>query len=198
MDNKNRSKGGFKKGKRFQKPQFDRKNFSNNPAKKPYRHLDQVTEDEVGICEFLSDLPGFTGVIKARYSDFHVSEVDLNGEIAVLTNTDIPKEEKSNVNFDSIDESPVETLPLNIWNDIKEMVKTGSKEPIKFDVSSLNKEERTTLHTKIKEIFGKKIDSNTVDEDNKKIVIFKKLTQGGYHFISFSFYIHKLYWILIC
>lgn len=178
MDNKRKSKFGNNKPKRFQKSQFDRKNYSNNSTKKPYRHLDQVTEAEVGISEFISDQPGFTGVLKARYSDFHVSEVDQNGEIAVLTNTNIPKDEKTNINYDSIDQSPIEILPQNKWEEIKEMVKTGSKEPVKFDVSNFNKEERTILHTKVKGIFGNKIDSNTVDEDDKRIVVFKKPTHG--------------------
>ncbi|XP_044752070.1 pseudouridylate synthase 7 homolog [Coccinella septempunctata] len=172
-NNKNCSK--FSHKKRFQKPQFDHKNYT----KKTFRHVDQVTETEVGISEFLSNLEGFSGVIKARYSDFHVSEVDPSGAVAVLTNTDIPKEEKVIIDYASLEESPIETLPQNIWKDIREMVKTNSKESVKFDVSDLEKEERKNLHTKVKGIFGNKIDSNTIEEDGKKFVIFKKPTQGS-------------------
>lgn len=178
--NKNKSKFGANKPKRFQKHQFDRNNV---PKKAVFRHSDPITEAQVGITEFLSDISGFDGVIKARYSDFHVSEVDQNGTLAVLTNTDIPKEETTNVDFDSLVESPLETIPLTTWNDIKEMVEKGSKNIVKLDVSDLNKEERTILHEKVKEIFGNRINSNTIDEEDKKFVIFKKPTFGKDNFI---------------
>lgn len=53
---------------------------------------EQLTEGEVGITEYISKLDGFSGVIKARYSDFHVNEIDLEGKTAKLTDTSIPKD----------------------------------------------------------------------------------------------------------
>ncbi|KAJ3411895.1 hypothetical protein HDV05_001530 [Chytridiales sp. JEL 0842] len=44
-----------------------------------------LIEEDVGILGFLQgDLPGFTGVIKDRYSDFLVNEVDFTGKILHL------------------------------------------------------------------------------------------------------------------
>lgn len=46
-----------------------------------------VTEGEVGIRAWTNDLPGFTGIIKQRYSDFRVNEVTVHGEVVQLTDT---------------------------------------------------------------------------------------------------------------
>ncbi|KOM52951.1 hypothetical protein LR48_Vigan09g161000 [Vigna angularis] len=56
-----------------------------------------VEEDEVGISCFISDLPGFRGVLKQRYSDFIVNEVDRDGTVVKLTSLDAPEEEPESV-----------------------------------------------------------------------------------------------------
>lgn len=52
----------------------------------------QLREDNVGITEYISSLEGINGVIKARYSDFQVNEINLDGIEAKLTNTDVPED----------------------------------------------------------------------------------------------------------
>lgn len=54
-----------------------------------------VSEKDVGIVEFVSNLPGFHGVLKQRYTDFIVSERDLQGNLVRLTDASIPQDEKS-------------------------------------------------------------------------------------------------------
>ncbi|ANB12520.1 pseudouridine synthase PUS7 [Sugiyamaella lignohabitans] len=45
-----------------------------------------VTEDQVGITEFISsDIAGFRGILKQRYTDFLVNEIDLSGNVVHLT-----------------------------------------------------------------------------------------------------------------
>lgn len=51
---------------------------------------DVFLDSQVGISAFVSDEPGFTGVIKQRFEDFQVAEVDPNGKLVVLTDTTIP------------------------------------------------------------------------------------------------------------
>ncbi|KAL3920008.1 MAG: hypothetical protein SGILL_003470 [Bacillariaceae sp.] len=55
----------------------------------------EKTEDDIeqslGILEYLNVGQGFSAVVKARYSDFLVHEVDLQGSIARLTSLDIPE-----------------------------------------------------------------------------------------------------------
>ena len=53
-----------------------------------HAHVTQFVMDEqsVGIERYLSEgLVGFTGVIKARYTDFLVNEIDLEGTVVHVT-----------------------------------------------------------------------------------------------------------------
>ncbi|KAG4928903.1 hypothetical protein JHK84_054451 [Glycine max] len=50
-------------------------------------------EHEVGISCFISDLRGFRGILKQRYSDFIVNEVDRDGAVVQLSSLDAPLEE---------------------------------------------------------------------------------------------------------
>ena len=54
-----------------------------------------VSEKDVGILEFVSNFPGFHGVLKQRYTDFIVSERDLEGNIVRLSDTSIPQGDKT-------------------------------------------------------------------------------------------------------
>lgn len=86
--------------------QFRRK-FRNNKHHKEYDgsnkeiykgkrvQAEQLTESEVGITEYISKLDGFSGVIKARFSDFQVNEIDVEGKTAKLTDTSIPKDNEN-------------------------------------------------------------------------------------------------------
>ncbi|XP_074572969.1 multisubstrate pseudouridine synthase 7 [Curcuma longa] len=52
-----------------------------------------LDESDVGISCFVSSLPGFRGILKQRYSDFIVNEVDVDGNIVHLTSFDLPPED---------------------------------------------------------------------------------------------------------
>eukprot|EP00041_Stephanoeca_diplocostata_P021863 m.516422 g.516422 ORF g.516422 m.516422 type:complete len:801 (+) comp21928_c0_seq4:180-2582(+) len=47
-------------------------------------------DSDCGITEYISTSPGFYGNLKQRYSDFHVHEVSLAGQVAHLTSYDVP------------------------------------------------------------------------------------------------------------
>ncbi|KAM5436334.1 multisubstrate pseudouridine synthase 7 [Microsporum ferrugineum] len=50
-----------------------------------------IKEAEVGITHFVSpDVPGFSGVVKKRYTDFLVNEILPSGEVLHLTDTGLP------------------------------------------------------------------------------------------------------------
>ncbi|XP_042486492.1 multisubstrate pseudouridine synthase 7 isoform X2 [Macadamia integrifolia] len=53
-------------------------------------------EADVGIFCYISQLPGFRGVLKQRYSDFIVNEVDSDGNVVHLTSLDAPPETLEN------------------------------------------------------------------------------------------------------
>ncbi|XP_021773181.1 pseudouridylate synthase 7 homolog [Chenopodium quinoa] len=54
--------------------------------------LKSVDEPDVGILCYISQLPGFRGILKQRYSDFIVNEVDLDGNVVHLTSLHVSPE----------------------------------------------------------------------------------------------------------
>ncbi|KAK6156992.1 hypothetical protein DH2020_011240 [Rehmannia glutinosa] len=56
------------------------------------RSMTSVEESDVGILCYISHLPGFRGILKQRYSDFIVNEVDLDGNVVHLTSLEAPLE----------------------------------------------------------------------------------------------------------
>ncbi|KAK9869840.1 hypothetical protein WA026_003566 [Henosepilachna vigintioctopunctata] len=178
MNSRKNNRKGFRFHKNKRPHHFNNdgsKNKFKDNTPREFRHTLQLSEEEVGITEYVSDLEGFTGVIKARYSDFHVNEIDRNGELAILTNLDIPKIQKVEVNLDNLpDQSPLELLPQEIWTKVCKMIKSESEESVKFKVTELSKGERKIIHQKIKEVFGNKIAADTIMENEEKILEFKK------------------------
>lgn len=49
-------------------------------------------EDSVGIRAWANTLPGFTGILKQRYSDFMVNEIDASGQVVHLNNKLAPQD----------------------------------------------------------------------------------------------------------
>lgn len=150
--------------------------------KKEYRHQDQLTEDEVGITEFISNLEGFSGIIKARFSDFQVNEINLEAMVAKLTDTGAPKDfvpkvEKSD--YINVTVSPLKNLPQEKWDALKSLVSSENPEPVKLEADNLSKEERTEIHKFIINHFRQKIVASTVIIEDKKFMQFKKFKKSG-------------------
>ncbi|XP_013408250.1 pseudouridylate synthase 7 homolog [Lingula anatina] len=53
-----------------------------------------LTEKDCGITEYLSSHQGFTGVLKQRFSDFIVHEIDTDGNVVHLTDLSLPLEKE--------------------------------------------------------------------------------------------------------
>eukprot|EP00808_Paulinella_micropora_P023516 g77255.t1 len=54
-------------------------------------------EEDTGITSYLTDTKGFRAILKQRYEDFHVHEIDKNGEVIHLTSFQEPAEETGGV-----------------------------------------------------------------------------------------------------
>jgi tRNA pseudouridine13 synthase len=93
------------------------------------------TERKLGISEYLTTSVGFSGVVKARYSDFLVHEVGLDGSIARLTNLEVPassskQEEPSNGGTQKDSPEPKERKPYDwpaLQSELDAMIKDSSK-----------------------------------------------------------------------
>ena len=53
-----------------------------------------VTEPVVGIARFMNSAKGFQAILRQRYVDFIVREVDLEGNIVRLTDIAAPPKKK--------------------------------------------------------------------------------------------------------
>ncbi|KAE8751515.1 hypothetical protein FOCC_FOCC001762 [Frankliniella occidentalis] len=96
--------------------------FNQNKGSKVSQQVmtPRLSEVEVGITEFISKHEGFTAVMKHRFSDFHVNEIDCDGNLVKLTSLDIPIEENVTVERH-------ELIPIEVWEKICNMVQNYSK-----------------------------------------------------------------------
>ncbi|ORZ05755.1 pseudouridine synthase [Lobosporangium transversale] len=142
-----------------------------------------MSEDLVGIRTFVDpSIPGFSAIIKQRYSDFIVNEIDLENTCVRLTSHEIPiaKEsvgkdkleaeggEKLINNSNMSDEDKLNELSVllkddeEIMSQIKKMLDSSGN-----DLESVNlkddKAKRTEIHKLVKERFSGKMVSETVD-----------------------------------
>lgn len=127
----------FRNKFRKQQRSINKLNYGRDGEKVPRIQADCLSEVEVGITEYISDLPGFSGIIKARYSDFHVNEIDLEGKIAKLTDTKIPDDfRRSSIPNDSEDERPYNLISKDVWNSLKLLIESEAEpEKVEMDVT---------------------------------------------------------------
>lgn len=73
--------------------------------------MNSMEEHDVGITCYISNLPGFRGVLKQRYSDFIVHEVDLDGKVVELSSLEALAEESklAAVESKSVQENKTDT-----------------------------------------------------------------------------------------
>lgn len=120
-----------------------------------------IDEAKLGIELFVGDKKDeFHGLIKTRYADFIVHEIDPGGNMAQLTKLDPPEEEK-----------PAECPNLKDFIDDKALeclfeINNGYLNEYKIDVTGMSKDSRTNLHHAIRNAF-EKLDSVTVCETDK-------------------------------
>nr|CAG8493961.1 737_t:CDS:10 [Entrophospora candida] len=109
---------------------------------------------DVGITEFIdSSIPGFFGLIKERYSDFLVYEIDKKGNIVHLTNFDINhandhnniKEEKSKktnqeevISIEQVYQNMANLLDQETTDLVKDLINNGEKEKSKEEYGDTN------------------------------------------------------------
>lgn len=119
-----------------------------------------------------------------RYSDFHVNEIDTDGNEAVLSDFSMPEVPDEAVDPEVNYEVELkEFLSDAQTQEIKELIdgKVDSTKLLAIDVTDYDKEKRSRLHSLLKSAYGKSIFSNTVtgpDDGDKKFVHVKKATKS--------------------
>lgn len=116
--------------------------------------------------EYIGKHTGFSAIIKERYSDFHVNEIDLNGQVAKLIHQDIPTEPEDNEDIEDLKK----LIPSTIWDQLQALQENNSSfsSSIEIDVTNLDKFQRKAVHTVIKKLVN--AISQTVNKDDKKFI----------------------------
>lgn len=136
-----------------------------------------IKESSVGIESYTTSLTNrFTGGIKQRFSDFHVNEIDLEGNEVRLTDITVPEEVKPD--FVDLNKCPLieeGLVTLNQLQKIREIVDGEDFDAkVSIDVTSLDKEKRGIIHKTLKQIFSHDISAGTNSEGERKLIEVRK------------------------
>ncbi|XP_041976553.1 pseudouridylate synthase 7 homolog [Aricia agestis] len=171
-------------GRNFSGDRSGNNQFGSNRQYKRDTPSKRLTEEEIGVTEYISDHKGFSGIIKSRFSDFQVSEINEEGEVAKLTDVkppELPKDEAVDEDEDLLfNKYNLEILPMETWDKINQLVQdTNTKEEkVEIDVTGMAKDQRTKIHEAVKKAFGESVVGSTVTVDDKKFVQFDKYRKG--------------------
>lgn len=168
---------------------FQNRNRRNNQyndnkpkQKREYSGQDQLSEEDVGITEYLSNIEGFSAVIKARFSDFQVNEIHLEGTIARLSDLSVPKDfqmKLATCDYKEVIDSPSQFIPDDKWEDMKKLLEIVNAEPVLIEADNFDKNARTEVHTCVKNHFGRKIVASTIERDGKKFIEIRKFDKDS-------------------
>ncbi|KAI0238771.1 TRUD domain-containing protein [Lamellibrachia satsuma] len=127
-----------------------------------------LCEQDVGIIEYISSHPGFSGIIKQRYSDFLVNEIDLAGEVVRLTDLSCPVEATSDTKTQpSADTSDVFTDMQK--RDLDELQESKNGDGRVLLEAGVEKERRSQIHNAIKSAYPQ-LNGQTLEKDGKKYI----------------------------
>ncbi|XP_051979404.1 pseudouridylate synthase 7 homolog [Xyrauchen texanus] len=126
-----------------------------------------LTESDVGIHKFISDHKGFSGILKERYSDFVVHEINKSGTIVRLDDLTVPADAEENTSAcDS-----TECLTEEQKQQLSEIQLFKNKEGhVSIEVQDDSKEKRTLLHKAVKTLYPG-LETKTEERDGKKFIV---------------------------
>uniref|UniRef100_A0AAX7SEA1 Pseudouridylate synthase 7 homolog n=1 Tax=Astatotilapia calliptera TaxID=8154 RepID=A0AAX7SEA1_ASTCA len=121
-----------------------------------------LTELDVGILKYVSDHEGFSGVLKERYSDFVVHEINKNGKIVHLDDLSVPAEAEPKECDLLTEEQKKQLGELQLFKN-----KEGN---VSIEVLDDSKEKRTLVHKAIKNQFPG-LETKTEEREGRKFIV---------------------------
>lgn len=137
---------------------------------------DSMLLSSQGRCSINFIIHGLS-LIHFRYSDFHVNEVDLEGNEAVLSDFSMPEFKEDESGDDGKLEKFITEEQLQ---SIQELVgeNPNKLEYVSIDVTGYDKEKRAQLHSALKSVFKAKIFNATVTVGDEKFIHVKIATKN--------------------
>ncbi|TRY63376.1 hypothetical protein TCAL_09032 [Tigriopus californicus] len=144
-------------------------------------------EPDVGISQYAqADLPGFSAIIKHRYSDFNVFEIDPQGQVVRLQSLTPPDlDAKPNIDFQEmkhldVPEDERKFFTSLTWLRLVQLAKkallkedTMPSETVSVDVTTRTKEERKQVHQIVRKYFPHLqtfTEDKTIGDELKKVI----------------------------
>jgi len=145
------------------------------PKRKLEEYKGPSNETLVGITEYVKQSEGFSAVLKQRYSDFSVNEIDFHGNVVHLTDQTLPKLPCKSEVIDSSHLTPEQ------WIAIEEMMKSeeplATIPPVKVDVTSKSREDRIAIHQALRQKY-EDISSQSETVDGVGIMVISRTKPG--------------------
>ncbi|KAH3668172.1 hypothetical protein OGAPHI_001926 [Ogataea philodendri] len=136
-----------------------------------------ITEQQVGITEYVfKGQDRVSGLLKQRYTDFLVNEIDLDGNVVHLNDLGFPEQEEKQSEsekkgvFEISDEQRSELEEIIGKSDVDKVLQifsTGDKMVTEKTFES--KEDRTKLHRLLRTIFRNRLESLTLETNHFQI-----------------------------
>ncbi|KAM9375465.1 pseudouridylate synthase 7 homolog isoform 1-T3 [Pholidichthys leucotaenia] len=129
-----------------------------------------LTEVDVGILKYVSDHEGFSGILKERYSDFVVNEINKQGQIVHLDDLSIPAE------LEAVPEAEEQSKECDVLTEeqkkqLGELQLFKNKEGnVSIEVIDDTKEKRTVIHKAIKIQFPG-LETKTEEKEGCKFIV---------------------------
>uniref|UniRef100_A0A673WYX8 Pseudouridylate synthase 7 homolog n=1 Tax=Salmo trutta TaxID=8032 RepID=A0A673WYX8_SALTR len=121
-----------------------------------------LTELDVGILKFVSEHKGFSGILKERYSDFVVHEVNKEGKTVWLDDLSVPEEAEQPGSEVFTEEQKHELEQLQLFKN-----KEGN---VSIEVADDTKEKRTLVHKAVKTLYPG-LETKTEEREGKKFIV---------------------------
>ncbi|XP_013979561.1 pseudouridylate synthase 7 homolog isoform X2 [Salmo salar] len=126
-----------------------------------------LTELDVGILKFVSEHQGFSGILKERYSDFVVHEINKEGKTVLLDDLSVPEE---------AEEATVEQPESQVFTEeqkqqLEQLQLFKNKEgDVSIEVADDTKEKRTLVHKAVKTLYPG-LETKTEEREGKKFIV---------------------------
>jgi tRNA pseudouridine13 synthase len=132
--------------------------------KKQEKNFTNFSENDFGITEYLNTKKGFSCVLKHRYSDFIVNEIDINGKIVWLKDSNNNNNIINNNNNENLTEESISNL---LSTTFKPFLKTEEdhNKLFKFLINYIHK-----IH-----IINDKITLNYIEDKNTRKIFHEKI-----------------------
>ncbi|CAB1323397.1 unnamed protein product [Coregonus sp. 'balchen'] len=126
-----------------------------------------LTELDVGILKFVSEHKGFSGILKERYSDFVVHEINKEGKTVRLDDLSVPEEAEEAL----VEQPDSQFFTEEQKQQLEQLQLFKNKEGnVSIEVADDTKEKRTLVHKAVKTLYPG-LETKTEEREGKKFIV---------------------------